>query len=53
MAKADNSRQLTPEQERAVLLLTEGQSDRAVAEQVDVSRQTVTEWCQPEMKITI
>ena len=44
MAKSDNSRQLSIEQENAIDLLLEGKSDREVAEAVGVSRQTVTEW---------
>jgi hypothetical protein len=42
--KPDKTRQLSIEQENAVEHLLQGQSDRAVAEAVNVSRQTVWEW---------
>jgi hypothetical protein len=42
--KSDKTRQLSIEQENAIEHLLQGKSDRAVAEAVDVSRQTVWEW---------
>jgi hypothetical protein len=42
--KPDKTRQLSIEQENAIEHLLQGQSDRAVAEAVGVSRQTVWEW---------
>jgi hypothetical protein len=42
--KPDKTRQLSIEQENAVEHLLQGKSDRAVAEAVGVSRQTVWEW---------
>ena len=42
--KPDKIRQLSIEQQNAIDLLLQGKSDRAVAEVVDVSRQTVWEW---------
>ena len=42
--KPDKTRQLSQEQENAVEHMLQGQSDRAVAEAVGVSRQTVSEW---------
>ena len=47
MIKATNSdkfRQLTQQQMNAIGLIMEGKSDRAVAESVGVTRQTVNEW---------
>ena len=44
MAKSDKSQQLNIEQENAIDLLIQGKSDREVAESVNVSRQTVTQW---------
>ena len=44
MTKADKTRQLTIEQENAIDLLLQGQTDREVADQVGVTRQTVTTW---------
>jgi hypothetical protein len=43
-AKPDKPRQLSIEQQNAIEHLLQGQSDRAVAEAVDVSRQTIWEW---------
>jgi hypothetical protein len=42
--KPDKTRQLSIEQENAIDHLLQGKSDRAVAETVGVSRQTVWEW---------
>lgn len=42
--KPDKTRQLSIEQANAIEHLLQGQSDRAVAEAVGVSRQTVWEW---------
>ena len=42
--KPDKTRQLSIEQENAIDLLLQGKSDRATAEAVGVSRQTVWEW---------
>lgn len=42
--KPDKSRQLAQEQMNAIEHLLQGQSDRAVAEAVGVSRQTVWDW---------
>jgi len=42
--KPDKTRQLSIEQANAIEHLLQGQSDRAVAEAVGVSRQTVSEW---------
>jgi transposase len=42
--KPDKTRQLSIEQQNAIEYLLQGQSDRAVAEAVGVSRQTVWEW---------
>lgn len=42
--KPDKIRQLSIEQENAIEHLLQGKSDRAVAETVSVSRQTVWEW---------
>ena len=42
--KPDKTRQLSIEQQNAIEHLLQGQSDRAVAETVGVSRQTVWEW---------
>jgi hypothetical protein len=42
--KPDKTRQLSIEQQNAVDHLLQGRSDRAVAEEVGVSRQTVWEW---------
>jgi Homeodomain-like domain len=42
--KPDKTRQLSQEQENAVEHLLQGKSDRAVADAVGVSRQTVSEW---------
>jgi hypothetical protein len=42
--KLDKTRQLSIEQQNAIDNLLQGQSDRAVAEAVGVSRQTVWEW---------
>ena len=42
--KPDKTRQLSIEQENAIEHLLQGKSDRAVAETVGVSRQTVWEW---------
>ena len=42
--KSDKTRQLSIEQENAVEHLLQGKSDRATAEAVGVSRQTVWEW---------
>jgi hypothetical protein len=42
--KPDKTRQLSIEQENAIEHLLQGQSDRAAAEAVGVSRQTVWEW---------
>ena len=42
--KPDKTRQLSIEQSNAIEHLLQGKSDRAVAEAVDVSRQTVWEW---------
>lgn len=44
MAKSDKTRQLSIEQENAIDLLIQGKSDREVAEAVQVSRQTVSQW---------
>lgn len=44
MAKPDGSQQLKPEQYNAIGLLMQGKSDREVAEEVGVSRQTVCHW---------
>jgi len=44
MAKQDKTRQLSIEQANALEHLLQGQSDRAVAEAVGVSRQTIWEW---------
>ena len=44
MTKPDKNGQLTIEQENAIDLLLQGQTDREVADQVGVSRQTVTTW---------
>jgi len=44
MTKADTNGQLSLEQENAIDLLIQGQSDREVAEAVNVSRQTVNQW---------
>ena len=43
-SKPDKIRQLSIEQANAIEHLLQGQSDRAVAEAVGVSRQTVSEW---------
>jgi transposase len=42
--KSDKIRQLSQEQHNAIEHLLQGKSDRAVAEAVGVSRQTVWEW---------
>ena len=42
--KLDKTRQLSIEQQNAIDLLLQGKSDRATAEVVGVSRQTVWEW---------
>lgn len=42
--KPDKTRQLSIEQANAIEHLLQGQSDRAVAEAVGVSRQTIWEW---------
>lgn len=42
--KPDKIRQLSQEQQNAIEHLLQGKSDRAVAEAVGVSRQTVSEW---------
>src|SRR5512136_2795024 len=42
--KPDKIRQLSIEQQNAIDLLLQGKSDRATAEAVDVSRQTVWDW---------
>lgn len=42
--KSDKTRQLSQEQQNAIEHLLQGKSDRAVAEAVGVSRQTVSEW---------
>jgi transcriptional regulator with XRE-family HTH domain len=42
--KPDKTRQLSIEQANAIEHLLQGQSDRAVAEAVGVSRQTISEW---------
>jgi hypothetical protein len=42
--KSDKIRQLSQEQQNAIEHLLQGKSDRAVAEAVGVSRQTVSEW---------
>lgn len=42
--KPDKTRQLSIEQQNAIEHLLQGRSDRAVAETVGVSRQTVSEW---------
>ena len=42
--KSDKTRQLSIEQANAIEHLLQGQSDRAVADVVGVSRQTVSEW---------
>ena len=42
--KPDKTRQLSIEQANAIEHLLQGQSDRAVAEVVGISRQTVWEW---------
>ena len=42
--KPDKTRQLSIEQANAIEYLLQGQSDRAVAEAVGVSRQTVCDW---------
>jgi hypothetical protein len=42
--KSDKTRQLSIEQESAIEHLLQGKSDRAVAEAVGVTRQTVNEW---------
>jgi transposase len=44
MTKADTNGQLKLEQDHAINLLLQGQSDREVAEAVNVSRQTVNQW---------
>lgn len=44
VAKPDKSRQLSVQQLNAVELLILGKSDREVAEQVGVTRQTVSGW---------
>ncbi len=44
MAKPDKTGQLTVQQQNAIDLLIQGQSDREVAEAVGVARQTVTTW---------
>ncbi|VVB62573.1 Helix-turn-helix of insertion element transposase [uncultured archaeon] len=44
MTKPDKIRQLSIEQENAIEHLLQGKSDRATAEAVGVSRQTVWEW---------
>jgi hypothetical protein len=44
MAKQDKTRQLSIEQANALEHLLQGQSDRAVAEAVGVSRQTIWTW---------
>jgi Homeodomain-like domain len=44
LTKPDKTRQLSIEQENALEHLLQGKSDRAVAEAVGVSRQTVSEW---------
>jgi len=44
MTEPDNTRQLNIEQLNAIDLLLQGQSDREVADQVSVTRQTVTGW---------
>lgn len=44
MTKPDKTRQLSIEQENALEHLLQGKSDRATAEAVGVSRQTVWEW---------
>jgi hypothetical protein len=44
LTKPDKTRQLSIEQENALEHLLQGKSDRAVAEAVNVSRQTVWEW---------
>jgi transposase len=44
VTKPDKTRQLSIEQENAIEHLLQGKSDRAVAETVGVSRQTVWEW---------
>lgn len=44
MTKSDKTRQLSIEQENAVEHLLQGRSDRATAEAVGVSRQTIWEW---------
>lgn len=42
--KPDKTRQLSQEQENAIEFLLQGQSDRAVAEAVGVTRQTIWGW---------
>lgn len=42
--KSDKTRQLSIEQQNAIDLLIQGKSDKATAEAVGVSRQTVWEW---------
>jgi transposase-like protein len=44
LTKPDKTRQLSIEQQNAIDHLLQGKSDRATAEAVDVSRQTVWEW---------
>jgi hypothetical protein len=44
LTKSDKTRQLSIEQENAIDHLLQGKSDRATAEAVGVSRQTVWEW---------
>jgi len=44
MTKPGKTGQLTVQQENAIDLLVQGQSDREVAEAVGVARQTVTTW---------
>ena len=44
MAEPDNTRQLTVQQENAIDLILQGQSDGEVAEAVGISRQTVCDW---------
>jgi len=44
LTKPDKTRQLSIEQQNAIDHLLQGKSDRATAEAIDVSRQTVWEW---------
>src|SRR5688500_320517 len=44
LTEADNLYRLTPRQNRALELVFAGETDGEVAEQIQVSRQTVNEW---------